>query len=102
MITCTRRVIAVSGHIVGQVGCLTGLTLLEYIEADGITHGLDMHSDAKAIFLKSLQRYILAPRDLDYKVQFTGPTGTNAVEAALKLARKVTGRSNIVAYSFVL
>lgn len=73
--------------------------LLEYIESDGITHGLDMHSDAKAVFLKSLQRYILAPRDLEYKVQFTGPTGTNAVEAALKLARKVTGRSNIVAFT---
>ena len=42
---------------------------------------------------------ILQPRHLNYKVQFTGPTGTNAVEAALKLARKVTGRSNIVAFT---
>ncbi|MDF2153524.1 diaminobutyrate--2-oxoglutarate transaminase [Vibrio sp. CAU 1672] len=73
--------------------------LLEYIEMDGITHGLDMHSDAKATFLTALQRYILQPRNLNYKVQFTGPTGTNAVEAALKLARKVTGRSNIVAFT---
>nr|WP_086937604.1 diaminobutyrate--2-oxoglutarate transaminase [Thaumasiovibrio occultus] len=73
--------------------------LLEYIEADGITHGLDMHSSAKATFLEALQQYILAPRDLDYKVQFTGPTGTNAVEAALKLARKVKGRNNIVAFT---
>jgi diaminobutyrate-2-oxoglutarate transaminase len=32
-------------------------------------------------------------------VQFTGPTGTNAVEAALKLARKVTGRRNVVAFT---
>ncbi len=31
-------------------------------------------------------------------MQFTGPTGTNAVEAALKLARKVTGRTNVVAF----
>ncbi|MDN3679242.1 diaminobutyrate--2-oxoglutarate transaminase [Vibrio tapetis subsp. quintayensis] len=74
-------------------------SLLEYIEMDGITHGLDMHSDAKAEFLSALQRYIFAPRNLDYKVQFTGPTGTNAVEAALKLARKVTGRSSIVAFT---
>lgn len=73
--------------------------LLEYIEMDGITHSLDMHSDAKAIFLDALQRCILAPRELDYKVQFTGPTGTNAVEAALKLARKVTKRSAIVAFT---
>lgn len=42
---------------------------------------------------------ILNPRGLDYRVQFTGPTGANAVEAALKLARKVTGRNNVVAFT---
>ncbi|OEF11787.1 diaminobutyrate--2-oxoglutarate transaminase [Aliivibrio logei] len=73
--------------------------LLEYIEQDGITHGLDMHSSAKATFLNALNHYILEPRHLDYKVQFTGPTGTNAVEAALKLARKVKNRTNIVAFT---
>lgn len=73
--------------------------LLDYIEADGITHGLDMHSSAKGGFLKALQSYVLGPRGLDYKVQFTGPTGTNAVEAALKLARKVKGRSSVVAFT---
>lgn len=73
--------------------------LLEYIAQDGITHGLDMHTDAKAHFLSVLSNHILEPRRLDYKVQFTGPTGTNAVEAAIKLARKVTGRSNIVTFT---
>ncbi|MFL7867005.1 diaminobutyrate--2-oxoglutarate transaminase [Vibrio cincinnatiensis] len=73
--------------------------LLDYIDKDGITHGLDMHSEAKAGFLQALQNLIFAPRGLDYKVQFTGPTGTNAVEAAMKLARKVTGRTNIVAFT---
>ncbi|MGF1733848.1 diaminobutyrate--2-oxoglutarate transaminase [Photobacterium satsumensis] len=73
--------------------------LLEYIEMDGIAHGLDMHSEAKAFFLDALNRIILEPRGLEYKVQFTGPTGTNAVEAALKLAKKVKGRSSIVAFT---
>ncbi|WP_295898671.1 diaminobutyrate--2-oxoglutarate transaminase [uncultured Vibrio sp.] len=73
--------------------------LLDYIEMDGITHGLDMHSSAKARFLSVFEQTILRPRDLNYKVQFTGPTGTNAVEAALKLARKVTQRSSIVAFT---
>ncbi len=73
--------------------------LLDYIEQDGLTHGLDMHSQAKARFLDSLISKILQPRGLDYKVQFTGPTGTNAVESALKLARKVKGRTNIVAFT---
>lgn len=73
--------------------------LLEYIESDGITHGLDMHSSAKARFLESFREYILKPRDMDYRMQFTGPTGTNAVEAALKLARKITGRSTVVSFT---
>ncbi|MFD1009571.1 MULTISPECIES: diaminobutyrate--2-oxoglutarate transaminase [Oceanisphaera] len=73
--------------------------LIEYIQQDGIAHGLDMHTTAKAAFLTALQQIILKPRDMDHVAQFTGPTGTNAVEAAMKLARKVTGRSNIVAFT---
>jgi len=73
--------------------------LLEYIESDGITHGLDLHTIAKQRFLETLQAKILKPRNLDYQVQFTGPTGTNAVEAALKLARNITGRHNIISFT---
>ena len=73
--------------------------LLEYIEADGITHGLDLHTLAKQRFLETLQAKILRPRGLDYQVQFTGPTGTNAVEAALKLARNIKGRHNIISFT---
>jgi diaminobutyrate-2-oxoglutarate transaminase len=36
---------------------------------------------------------------MEYKVHFTGPTGANAVEAALKLARKVKKRANIIAFT---
>ncbi|WP_372455100.1 aminotransferase class III-fold pyridoxal phosphate-dependent enzyme, partial [Streptomyces buecherae] len=63
--------------------------LIDYIERDGITHGLDMSTTAKRSFLEKFQSIILRPRDLPYKVMFPGPTGTNAVESALKLARKV-------------
>ncbi|WP_104018144.1 diaminobutyrate--2-oxoglutarate transaminase [Roseovarius nitratireducens] len=73
--------------------------LIEHITADGITHGLDMHSGAKADFLGAFEEIILKPRDMDYKVMMTGPTGTNAVEAAMKLARKITGRRNIIAFT---
>ena len=73
--------------------------LLEYIEADGITHGLDLHTVAKRHLLETLQEKILKPRNLDYHVQFTGPTGTNAVEAAMKLARNIKGRHNIIAFT---
>lgn len=73
--------------------------LLKYIEADGIAHGLDLHTTAKREFLETFNEKILKPRKFDYRVQFTGPTGTNAVEAALKLARNVTGRENIIAFT---
>lgn len=73
--------------------------LIEYAEADGIAHGLDLFTEAKAAFLESFEDCVLAPRGLDYRIQFTGPTGANAVEAALKLARKVTGRTNVIAFT---
>ena len=73
--------------------------LLEYLAADGLTHGLDLYTVAKREFLARLREVVLAPRGLDHKVQFVGPTGTDAVEAALKLARKATGRPGIVAFS---
>ncbi|MFD3700968.1 aminotransferase class III-fold pyridoxal phosphate-dependent enzyme, partial [Streptomyces sp. NPDC058646] len=65
--------------------------LLTYLSGDGLTHGLDMQTAAKRVFLEQLRDLILIPRGLDYRVQFPGPGGTNSVEAALKLARKVTG-----------
>ncbi|MEE9277872.1 MAG: diaminobutyrate--2-oxoglutarate transaminase, partial [Dehalococcoidia bacterium] len=73
--------------------------LIEYLERDGVVHSLDMATEAKRDFLERFDAVILRPRGLDYKVQFPGPTGTNAVEAALKLARKVTGRQTIVAFT---
>lgn len=73
--------------------------LLEYLTGDGIIHSLDMATTAKRAFLERLHRVILSPRALDYRVQFPGPTGTNSVEAALKLARKVTGREAIISFT---
>ena len=73
--------------------------LLAYIEKDGIAQGLDLHTEAKSEFLKAFETIILKPRKLDYRVMFTGPTGTNAVEAAIKLARKVTKRELVVSFT---
>lgn len=73
--------------------------ILDYINENGIMQSLDLYTEAKYLFVDALQSMILGPRGLAYKLQFTGPTGTNAVEAALKLARKVTGRSSVVAFT---
>ena len=72
--------------------------LIEYIAQDGLAHGLDLHTVAKERFLRQFTAQILQPRGMNHKVQFTGPTGTNAVEAALKIARKATGRATVFAF----
>ncbi|MCX4717175.1 diaminobutyrate--2-oxoglutarate transaminase [Streptomyces virginiae] len=73
--------------------------LLDYLERDGITHALDMSTTAKRTFLETFRSTVLEPRALPYKVMFPGPTGTNAVEAALKLARKAKGREAVVSFT---
>jgi len=73
--------------------------VIAYIQSNGVTHSLDMHTTAKRQYMEHFTRTILEPRNMPHKMQFMGPTGTNAVEAAMKLARRVTGRQDIVAFS---
>lgn len=73
--------------------------LLNYLAEDRVIHSLDMYTAAKRDFLTAFDELILQPRELNYRVQFPGPGGTNAVEAALKLARKVTGRTEVIAFT---
>jgi diaminobutyrate-2-oxoglutarate transaminase len=73
--------------------------LLLYLAEDNIVHSLDMYTTSKRTFLETFQEVILAPRKLNYKIQFPGPGGANAVEAALKLARKYTGRETVVSFT---
>ncbi|MCB1704867.1 MAG: aspartate aminotransferase family protein [Halioglobus sp.] len=73
--------------------------VISYLQSGGVLHTLDMMTPPKREFIKAFVQTILEPRGMDYKLQFMGPTGTNAVEAALKLARRVTGRSEVVAFS---
>lgn len=73
--------------------------LIDHISRNGITHGLDMHTDAKGAFIEAFETHILKPREMDHKLMFVGPTGANAVEAAMKIARKATGRTNVIAFT---
>lgn len=71
--------------------------VIDYLMNKGIVHSMDMYTVSKGGFIEFFEDKVLKPRNLDYKIMFAGPTGTNATEAAMKLARKVTGRSNIFA-----
>jgi diaminobutyrate-2-oxoglutarate transaminase len=83
----------------GHNNPLLKAALLDYLADDRIIHSLDMHTVAKREFLTTFEQLILEPRQLDYRVQFPGPGGANAVEAALKLARKATGRTQVVTFT---
>ncbi len=73
--------------------------VIEYLGTDGLIHGLDMATTAKKNFLETVDRVLFKPRGWNYTLQFTGPTGTNAVEAALKLARQIKGRQNVISFT---
>ncbi|GAA3939734.1 diaminobutyrate--2-oxoglutarate transaminase [Actinomadura viridis] len=73
--------------------------LIDYLAGDAVVHGLDMYTVAKREFLERFNEVVLAPRGLDYKVQFPGPAGNHSVEAALKLARKYTGRESVISFT---
>lgn len=73
--------------------------VIDYLAEGHIVQSLDLHTDAKQRFISTFVERILKPRNMHYKLLFPGPTGTNAVEAAFKLARKSTGRKNIISFS---
>ncbi|MBN2872289.1 MAG: diaminobutyrate--2-oxoglutarate transaminase, partial [Halothiobacillaceae bacterium] len=73
--------------------------LINHLLENKMGHALDLHTDSKGDFLRAYEEHILAPRGMDHKLMFVGPTGANAVEAAMKIARKATGRTNIIAFT---
>ncbi len=72
--------------------------IISYLDADAISHGLDFHTLAKEQFLSKFSETVLIPNNFDYRIQFCGPTGTNAVESSLKLARKIKKRPGIFSF----
>ncbi|MCQ2519293.1 MAG: diaminobutyrate--2-oxoglutarate transaminase [Lachnospiraceae bacterium] len=82
------------GHNNGEIKS----EVIDYLLKDNITHAMDMYTEAKGKFIETFKKLILDPRELNYKLMFCGSTGTNAVEAALKLCRKNKKRSNIIAF----
>lgn len=72
--------------------------LVDYLSGDGLLHALDLETPARAAFRDAIAD-LLARHELPYKFLAGGPTGANAVEAALKLARRATGRTGVIAFT---
>ncbi|MFE2491706.1 aspartate aminotransferase family protein [Streptomyces mirabilis] len=63
-----------------------------------LTHGLDFPTPVKDAFTQA-QLSMLPPRlRTRMKVHFCGPTGANAVEAAIKLCKTATCRGGVIAF----
>lgn len=73
--------------------------VIDHLLGDRLMHSLDMFTTVRSDFIRTFRQLILEPRGLDYTLMFPGPAGTTGTEAALKLARKVSGRSNIVYFT---
>ena len=73
--------------------------LIRYLTEDGIGHSLDMATTAKVSFIRRFNDVILSPRSLRYRLMFPGPTGADSIECALKVARRATGRTNVVGFT---
>lgn len=70
--------------------------ILDTVESDLPLHTLDLTTPLKDAFTEELLSFF--PKD-KYCLQFCGPSGADANEAAIKLAKTYTGRGNVVAFS---
>jgi diaminobutyrate-2-oxoglutarate transaminase len=61
-------------------------------------HGLDFPTEIRDDFISAHLSMLPAEMQGRTRIGFCGPTGANAVEAALKLCKTATGRSEIVAF----
>lgn len=62
-------------------------------------HTLDLTTPVKDQFVQDLFGLLPGVLASEAKIQFCGPTGTDAVEAALKLVRTATGRNTVVSFT---
>lgn len=63
-----------------------------------LVHGLDLPTPVKNEFTRRQLAMLPEPMRAAMKLHFCGPTGANAVEAAIKLAKIHTGRGDIVSF----
>lgn len=63
-----------------------------------LTHGLDFPTPTKDAFIEAQLSMLPATMRDRMKIHFCGPTGTNAVDAAIKLCKTATGRGDIISF----
>ncbi|MFC5044313.1 aspartate aminotransferase family protein [Aquimarina hainanensis] len=75
--------------------------VLDYVkeQQENLIHALDFPTENKMMLIRKILNHLPVHMQDDYKVSFGGPTGSDAVEAAIKLAKIKTGRDGIIAFT---
>jgi len=63
-----------------------------------LTHGLDFPTEIRDEFISAQLSMLPERMHTRTRIEFCGPSGANAVDAALKLCKTATGRSDIIAF----
>jgi diaminobutyrate-2-oxoglutarate transaminase len=66
-------------------------------QQEELVHCLDFPTENKMGFIRKI-RALLGEEGSTFKVSFCGPTGSDAIEAAIKLAKHATRRTGIIAF----
>ncbi len=72
--------------------------MVDLIQSGAPLHTLDLTTPTKDKFVETI--FSLLPQELQTngKIQFCSPSGTDAVDAAIKLCKTATGRSSVIAF----
>ena len=73
--------------------------MMDMLQNDRPLHTLDLMTPVKEKFVRTLFSLLPAELQENAKVQFCSPSGTDAVDAAIKLCKTATGRSSVVAFN---
>jgi diaminobutyrate-2-oxoglutarate transaminase len=73
--------------------------MIDLINQDAPLHTLDLMTPTKDLFVQTV--FSNLPQELrdNAKIQFCSPSGTDAVDAAIKMCKTATGRSSVIAFS---
>lgn len=73
--------------------------MIDLISEEAPLHTLDLTTPVKDEFVHMLLSLLPGELKNNAKIQFCSPSGTDATDAALKLCKTATGRSEIIAFS---
>lgn len=72
--------------------------VIEYLQSGGPWQTLDLMTPAKAAYIDTLYDLLPVGWRKKYRIQFCGPGGSDAVEAAIKLVKFATGRETVLSF----